>query len=145
MSRADMIRRTVALVTELRRVLVPCLDIYTRGNTHSNEPAVIPQRTVDEFSALTQDFGYLLEEIAETFREASEIELTVNTFATVRDYEHFHALLRRCTDFEHYWNRVEESFVTYAEEQEYLQFRFYTYLMGRYFEVILKKMQEIGR
>jgi hypothetical protein len=145
MTRVDMIHRSVKLVHKFRRIQILCADMYTQGHAAPTETPPIPRSTVVDFVQLTRDFGDLLEEIMENFKFASEIELTVKTFVTVRGYEYFHALLRRCTEFEQYWKRVYELPVLDFEGNTYLQFKHYTHLMGLYFASLLDNMKEIDR
>jgi hypothetical protein len=145
MTRVDMIRRTVKLVHKFRRIQILCADMYTQGHAAPTETPPIPRSTVVDIVQLTPDFGELLQEIMENFKFASEIERTVNSFVTVRGYEYFHALLRRATEFEHYWKRVYELHALDFEGNTYLQFKHYTDLMGLYFASFLDKMKEIGR
>ena len=145
MTRVDMIRRTVKLMHKFRRIQIMCGDMYTQGHVAPTETPPIPRSTVVDFIHLTPDFGDLLQEIMENFKLASEIERTVNWFVTVRGFEYFHALLRRATEFEHYWKRLCDLHALDFEGNTYLQFKHYTYLMDLYFAAFLDVMKEVGR
>ncbi len=144
MTRVDMIRRTVTLMHKFRRIQIMCSNVYTQGHVTPTETPPIPRSTVVVFIHLTPDFGVLLQEIMENFELASEFERKVNWFVTVRGYEYFHALLRRATEFEHYWKRVCDLHALDFEGNTYLQFKHYTDLMGLYFAAFLDVMKEVG-
>jgi hypothetical protein len=150
MSRADMMRRTVELVTELRGVVESCLEFYTRGRTRTGS-IDIPHTTVVAVFGRTAEFRRVLESIGTTFWVDSaegfwngarpQIERKVKTVVTVPGYEQFRVVRKQWTDLGDYWNYMEQILAWFTLNQGHIFFQ----ELSRYMAEIRRKLDEIWR
>ena len=143
MSRAQMIRRTVQLVTELRVLVEMCSEFYTRGRTRTGSIR-IPPHVVDPVLVRTREFRRMLESIATTFWEDGgqpNIERKVNTVVTAQGYQDLRVVLKQFADMGDYWNHIEQTIVIYMFRQGHTYFR----VLGLYMGVIRMKLHAILR
>lgn len=150
MSREVMMRRTVELVTELRGVVEPCLELYTRGRTRTGS-IDIPHTTVVVVFGRTAEFRRVLESIGTTFWVDSaegfwngarpQIERKVKTVVTVPGYEQFRVVRKQWTDLGDYWNYMEQSLAWFTLTQGHIFFQ----ELSRYMVETRRKFDEICR